>query len=47
MKNTFRKIPGKNKYERKELVMKLVRKDELRQVLGEAVINLSNYAKCL
>ena len=46
MKITLEKMPTKNKYGKKELVMKLVRVED-KTVLGQAVVDLANYSKCL
>ena len=46
MKTTLEKPPGVAKYGKKELTMKLVRVDD-KTVLGQATIDLANYAKCL
>ena len=46
MKTTLEKPPGVAKYGKKDLVMKLVRADD-KTVLGQAVINLADYGKCL
>ena len=46
MKTTLEKPPGVAKYGKKELVMRLVRVDD-KTVLGQAVIDLADYAKCL
>ena len=46
MKTTLEKPPGVAKYGKKELNMKLVRVDD-KTVLGQATIDLANYAKCL
>lgn len=45
MKITLEKIHAKNKYSKKELVLKLVRVDD-KAVLGQAVVDLANYSKC-
>ena len=46
MKTTLEKPSGRAKYGKKELIMKLVRVED-KSVLGQAVIDLASYAKCL
>lgn len=46
MKTTLEKPPGKAKYGKKELILKLIRVDD-KSLLGMATIDLADYAKCL
>jgi len=46
MKTTLEKPPGKARYGKKELVMKLIRIDD-KSILGQATIDLADYAKVL
>lgn len=46
MKTTLEKPAGRAKYGKKDLVMRLVRVED-KSILGEATIDLANYAKCL
>ena len=46
LKINFKKQPGKQRYEKKSLQMKLIRKDQ-KEELGCGEINLANYMKCL
>ena len=46
MKSTLEKAPGKLRYGKKNLIMKLIRVDD-KSVLGEAKIDLARYVKCL
>ena len=46
MKTTLERAPGKQRYGRKDLVMRLVRADD-RSELGQATIDLAHYYKVL
>ena len=46
MKTKLEKAPGELVYGRKELVLRLVSSND-KSVVGEASLDLANYAKCL
>ena len=46
MKTTLEKAPGKSKYGKKDLVLKLVRAED-KSLLGSASVNLASYSQCV